>query len=382
MNDTPPFIHLRLHTEHSLLEGAVRIRDLAKMCTDAGMPAVAVTDTNNMFAALEFSVLAAEAGLQPIIGCTLNITFEKPGEPGTAAPHSATPDGSIALLAKDEAGYRNLMELTSRAYVVAAEVGQAFVTVAELQAYSDGLIALSGGPEGLLDNAFAEGNIELAQGRTMALHSIFEDRFYIELQRHGIAQEQSIEPHLLQLAYAMQIPLVATNEPCFAVPDEFEAHDALICIAQGSYVAIDERRRLSPEHYFKSADEMRTLFADLPEAIENTVEIARPDALIPGRFLKAELTGRRYEAVIGVPFEMLGRDGAIWAVDGDNLLRRRVIDPIFDRAGKSYVAAPEGAGQELRVTLPRSGFLSGLEVSPRLIADPGLERLAVNEVRP
>ena len=281
MSEQQPFVHLRVHSAYSLLEGALKIPKLVELATADAAPALALTDSNNMFGALEFSEAMSGAGIQPIIGCTLNITFEKPGKPGTADPQSPTPDGSIALLAKDEAGYRNLMELTSRAYVVAAEVGQAFVTVDELEAHSKGLIALSGGPEGLVDTAFAEGNTELAQSRTKALHSIFEDRFYIELQRHGIAQEKSVEPHLLQLAYAMQIPLVATNEPFFAVPDDFEAHDALICIAQGSYVAIDERRRLSREHYFKSADEMRALFADLPEAIENTVEIARRCAYRP-----------------------------------------------------------------------------------------------------
>ena len=281
MSEQQPFVHLRVHSAYSLLEGALKIPKLVELAKADAAPALALTDSNNMFGALEFSEAMSGAGIQPIIGCTLNITFEKPGKPGTADPQSPTPDGSIALLAKDEAGYRNLMELTSRAYVVAAEVGQAFVTVDELEAHSKGLIALSGGPEGLVDTAFAEGNTELAQSRTKALHSIFEDRFYIELQRHGIAQEKSVEPHLLQLAYAMQIPLVATNEPFFAVPDDFEAHDALICIAQGSYVAIDERRRLSREHYFKSADEMRALFADLPEAIENTVEIARRCAYRP-----------------------------------------------------------------------------------------------------
>ncbi len=281
MSEQQPFVHLRVHSAYSLLEGALKIPKLVELAKADAAPALALTDSNNMFGALEFSEAMSGAGIQPIIGCTLNITFEKPCKPGTADPQSPTPDGSIALLAKDEAGYRNLMELTSRAYVVAAEVGQAFVTVDELEAHSKGLIALSGGPEGLVDTAFAEGNTELAQSRTKALHSIFEDRFYIELQRHGIAQEKSVEPHLLQLAYAMQIPLVATNEPFFAVPDDFEAHDALICIAQGSYVAIDERRRLSREHYFKSADEMRALFADLPEAIENTVEIARRCAYRP-----------------------------------------------------------------------------------------------------
>ena len=129
--------------------------------------------------------------------------------------------------------------------------------------------------------ALADGNAELARARIEALHTIFGDRLYVELQRHGLPQERAVEPLLLNLAYHLDLPIVATNEPYFATVEDFEAHDALICIAQGSYVAVDERRRLSPEHYFKTAQQMRELFADLPEAIDNTVEIARRTAFRP-----------------------------------------------------------------------------------------------------
>ena len=114
-----------------------------------------------------------------------------------------------------------------------------------------------------------------ARARLEALQAIFGDRLYVELQRHGLPQERAVESLLLDLAYASQLPIVATNEPYFASPDDFEAHDALICIAEGSYVAVDQRRRLSPEHCFKTAQEMVRLFADLPEALDNTIEIAR-----------------------------------------------------------------------------------------------------------
>ena len=129
--------------------------------------------------------------------------------------------------------------------------------------------------------ALAEGNPELARARLEALHTIFGDRLYVELQRHGLPQERAVEPQLLKLAYDLDLPLVATNEPYFATQEDFEAHDALICIAEGSYVAVDDRRRLSPEHYFKTGAQMRALFADLPEALENTVEIARRCAYRP-----------------------------------------------------------------------------------------------------
>ena len=282
MAENQPFVHLRVHSAYSLLEGALKIPKLVELAKADAAPALALTDTNNLFGALEFSQAVSAAGIQPIIGCTLNLTFEKPGQKGAATePHSPTPDGRLALLAKDETGYVNLMDLTSRAYFTAAEQGDALVTIDELEAHSDGLIALSGGPEGLVDTAFAHGNAELAKSRVEALHAMFGDRFYIELQRHGLSQEKAVEPQLVQLAYELAIPLVATNEPYFATTGDFEAHDALICIAQGSYVAVDERRRLSPEHYFKTAAEMRALFADLPEAIENTAEIARRCAYRP-----------------------------------------------------------------------------------------------------
>ena len=295
MSEKQPFVHLRVHSAYSLLEGALKIPKLVELAKADAAPALALTDSNNLFGALEFSEAVSGAGIQPIIGCTLNLTFEKPGKKGVAAePQNPTPDGRLALLAKDETGYGNLMELTSRAYFTAAELGDALVTIEELAAHSDGLIALSGGPEGLVDTALAEGNAELAKSRVEALQEIFGDRFYIELQRHGLKHEKAVEPQLVQLAYDRAIPLVATNEPYFATSDDFEAHDALICIEQGSYVAVDERRRLSPEHYFKTADEMRALFADLPEAIENTAEIAqrcayRPKARSP--ILPAFLSG-------------------------------------------------------------------------------------------
>ncbi|ODR94352.1 DNA polymerase III subunit alpha [Methyloceanibacter stevinii] len=302
MSENKPFVHLRVHSAYSLLEGALKIPKLVELAKADAAPALALTDSNNLFGALEFSEAVSGAGIQPIVGCTLNLTFEKAGKKGAAPePLNQTPDGRIALLAKDEAGYGNLMELTSRAYFTAAETGEAFVTIDELAEHSQGLIALSGGPEGLIDTAFADGNAELARARVEALHSIFGDRFYIELQRHGLAKERAVEPHLVQLAYERSIPLVATNEPFFATTDDFEAHDALICIAQGSYVAVDERRRLSPEHYFKSAAEMRALFADLPEAIENTAEIAQRCAYRPQKrspILPAFLSGGEASAAL------------------------------------------------------------------------------------
>ncbi len=173
------------------------------------------------------------------------------------------------------------MRLSTEAYFAASETGEVVSSIADLAARAEGLIALTGGLEGPIDTALADGNPELARARAEALHAIFGDRLYVELQRHGLPQERAVEPLLLNLAYDLDLPIVATNEPYFASPEDFEAHDALICIAEGSYVAVDDRRRLSPEHYFKTGAEMRALFADLPEALDNTIEIARRCAYRP-----------------------------------------------------------------------------------------------------
>jgi len=275
MTKDPRFIHLRVHTEYSLLEGAVRVKKLAGLCEAADMPAVAVTDTNSMFCALEASVTLSGAGIQPIIGCQVDVRFleSMPGErPKAPAP--------LVLLAQNEAGYENLMKLSSCLYV---DKGDQLpqITLDELSAHSEGLVCLSGGPMGAIGMLLQAGQIPAAEALVDRLHALFEDRFYMELQRHpedgGQPEaERLTERHFVEMAYAKDIPLVATNDVYFPKTDMYEAHDALICIAEGAYVDQQEpRRRLTAQHYFKSQEEMVTLFADLPEAIENTIEIAR-----------------------------------------------------------------------------------------------------------
>jgi len=282
-NEPQPFVHLRLHSAYSLLEGALTVAKLAALARADGTPALALTDSNNLFGALEFSEALAEAGIQPIIGLTLSLTFA--AERDTPAPgadlNGPRADGRIALLAKDAQGYANLMRLSTEVHFAASETGEAVAGIGQLAGRAEGLIALTGGLEGPVDAAFAQGNPESARARLEALHAIFGDRLYVEVQRHGLPQQRAVEPQLLKLAYDLDLPIVATNEPYFAGADDFEAHDALICIAEGSYVAVDERRRLSPEHYFKTSAQMRALFADLPEALDNTLEIARRCAYRP-----------------------------------------------------------------------------------------------------
>jgi len=276
LSNPPRFIHLRVHTEHSLLEGAVPVKDLVKLCEKARMPAVAVTDTNNMFAALEFSVTALGAGVQPIVGCQIALAHD-PAGPGEK-PRLPAP---VVLLAQSEAGYMNLMKLNSALYI--GKGGQLpQVTLEELERHSVGLICLTGGPEGPLGRFLAAGQAAKAQGLLDRLAAIYGDRLYVELQRHPgeggrlPEAEAASERFLVEAAYAMGLPLVATNDVYFPKTSMYEAHDALLCIADGAYVDQQApRRRLTPQHYFKSEAEMCALFADLPEALENTVEIAR-----------------------------------------------------------------------------------------------------------
>ncbi len=274
MSTSPRFIHLRVHTEYSLLEGAILVKKLPGLAAGMGMPAVAVTDSNNMFCALEFSEGASKAGIQPIIGCQVDVGYTTP-EPGKR-PENPAP---IVLLAQNEAGYMNLMKLNSCAYLD-AEGQLPQVTVEELEQYSDGLICLSGGPDGPIGRLLRQGQRPKAEALMDRLAAIYPDRLYVELQRHpgdGLPEAERLsERGHIEMAYAKGLPLVATNDAYFPKTELYEAHDALICIAEGAYVDQQEpRRRLTPQHYFKSPQEMATLFADLPEAIENTVEIAR-----------------------------------------------------------------------------------------------------------
>ncbi len=276
MATAPRFIHLRVHTEYSLLEGAVRLKKLPGLCDKMNMPAIAVTDTNNMFAALEFSVSAKGAGVQPIVGCQLSLDYD-PAQQG----EKPRPPAPVVLLAQDEAGYMNLMKLNTCLYL-RGDGTLPHVTVDELQAHADGLICLTGGPDGPVGRLLQAGQVAKAETLLLRLAAIYPDRLYVELQRHPgeggqyTEAEQATERGHIDMAYAMNLPLVATNDVYFPKPDMYEAHDALICIAEGAYVDQQEpRRRLTPQHYLKSPEEMAALFADLPEALENTVEIAK-----------------------------------------------------------------------------------------------------------
>src|SRR5712671_1965065 len=279
------FIHLRVHSAYSLSAGAIKTKELVQLCRAEAMPAVAITDSGNLFGALEFATACAEAGIQPIIGCEIALLPNGGARNGRSSNgnghgHAAEPD-RIVLLVQSEAGCRNLMALVSQAFLDGEAGAEPAVALGDLAAASDGLICLAGGAAGPVGRLLAEGQSEAAEAALLALKDIFPERLYIELQRHGSPEEARCETGLVDLAYAHDLPLVATNDAYFPDRDFYEAHDALLCIAQSRIVADDDRRRLTPEHFFSPAAEMRSLFADLPEACDNTLVIAQRCAFIP-----------------------------------------------------------------------------------------------------
>ena len=271
----PKYIHLRVHTEYSLLEGATRLKKLPEFCKANDMPAIAVTETNNLFSALEFSVLFKDHGLQPIIGCQIDFKFTDV-VPDKRSPTTAP----IVLLAQNELGYKNLMKLSSEMYIQNDDE-KVEISFEQLENHADGLICLTGGSKGPVGQLILTAQDKAARDLLLKFHDIFSDRLYLELQRHpqgaGLPKEENdSEPVFINMAYDLNIPLIATNDVYFDNGEMYEAHDALLCIADGVYVDQQEpRRSVTNQHYFKTQEEMATLFADLPEALESTIEVAQ-----------------------------------------------------------------------------------------------------------
>ncbi|MDD9901628.1 MAG: DNA polymerase III subunit alpha [Alphaproteobacteria bacterium] len=272
-NTVTPFVHLRVHSAFSLAEGAIHVEQLPQLCRDFEMPAVAVTDTGNMYGALQFCLKSAKAGVQPILGCQLWI--EKPEQADDKNRKAEMPD-QIVLLAQNKAGYMNLMKLTSAAFVTPLpHAAKPAISWEMLEKHGEGLICLTGGIKGTIGRQILEGQLDKAEETLLRLKKVFADRLYVELERHGLPDEITAEDGFLDLAFKHDVPIVATNNCFYAEPDMFEAHDALLCIAESAYVQDETRRRVTREHYFKSPAQMVELFKDLPEAIENTMHIAR-----------------------------------------------------------------------------------------------------------
>jgi DNA polymerase-3 subunit alpha len=271
------FVHLRVHSAYSLSEGAITPKALAELAKRAEMPAVAVTDTGNLFGAMEFAGYAKDAGVQPITGCLLGVA--RPDQDPHAMKQPA-PD-RLLLIAQSEAGYGNLMKLSSKAFIASEPGTVPHVALTDLEGRTDGLIALTGGPTGQIGRLLGDGQTDAAAAALQHLMTLFPGRLYVELMRHGTEIEERIEAPLIDLAYKFDLPLVATNDVYFSDEGMYLAHDALLCIAEGTYVGESNRRRVTREHRFKSAGEMRRLFRDIPEACDNTLIIAQRCAFMP-----------------------------------------------------------------------------------------------------
>lgn len=271
MSASAPFIHLRVHSAYSLAEGAIKVGKLLDACIAHHMPAVAITDTNNMFGAMDFCLNAVKKGIQPIIGIQVNLAL--PQDPAMASRlRQQMPP--LVLIAQNEIGYRNLCRLNSWMYTKKQPNDPVVLTLDMLQGHSDGLICLTGGAAGPLAVLLQHAKAETCDAFTIQLEQLFPNRLYIELTRHG-AWNKDLDKQLIALAFQRNLPIVATNNVYFLKKEFYEAHDALLCIADGRYIVEEDRRRETPDHYFKSAQEMVELFADIPEAIENTVQIAK-----------------------------------------------------------------------------------------------------------
>jgi DNA polymerase III subunit alpha len=332
------FVHLRVHTAYSLLEGAIKIPDLAKLCVKNHMPAVAIADTRNLFGALEFSDKMASSGVQPIIGCQLGLVREGGNNIGRGQPVNAEPD-KLVLLTQNDEGWRNLIALVSKAHLSGEAGATPTVSLADVTERSAGLIALTAGPDGPVGRALLDGRVEAAEDMLLKLAKAFDQRLFVELSRLGQDSEARTEAQFVDLAYRHGLPLVATNEVFFSDVSMFEAHDALLCIAQGVTVAEPQRRRLTPDHRFKTAAEMRALFADLPEAIDNTLLIARRTAfmarsrkpILPafpvpeGRTEPEELT---HQAQEGLAMRL---DTQVFTPEMDEADRERIARPYRER---------------------------------------------------
>lgn len=260
------FVHLRVHTEFSLVDGLVRVKPLMKVLPSRGMSAVALTDHCNLFAAVKLYKSAIEAGIKPIIGSDLS------------CHNSEQPERffSLVLLCLNSEGYKNLTCLISKAYQEGQYLGQPKIQQQWIAEYSAGLIALSGGRFGDIGQALLANDDELAKSRAFHWHKLFPNRFYLEIQRTGRLDEALYNEKLIALANELKLPLVATNDVRFIDQEDFDAHEARVCIHEG-YTLADPRReqKYSAQQYLRSADEMVALFSDLPSALANTVEISK-----------------------------------------------------------------------------------------------------------
>jgi len=262
----PSFIHLRVHTEYSLVDGLVRVKPLMSALAEDAMPAVALTDQSNLFAMVKFTRAALGTGIKPVIGVDALVRHGDDQE----APFQ------MVLLAQNKTGYLNISELISKSYLEGQHRGVPIMQAEWVEQHAEGIIALSGGRMGDIGRALLAGQSDLARQRLQRWSACFDDRFYIELQRTGRENEEAYIAEAVELAIENDVPVVATNDVRFLKAEEYEAHEARVCIHDGR--TLDDPRRsknYSQQQYLRSSEEMQQLFEDIPEALANTVEIAK-----------------------------------------------------------------------------------------------------------
>ncbi|MBY7649573.1 MAG: DNA polymerase III subunit alpha [Candidatus Liberibacter europaeus] len=275
VDQSPGFIHLRVHSSYSLLEGALPIKEIIKKTVEDQQPAIAITDTNNLFGALEFSQEGRSAGVQPIIGCQLDIDMQDSLEIKNSSKSSILDVSSIVLLVANYEGYKRLIDLVSRMYLMNQVERSVRICFSWLQEIgTEGLIMLTGASNGPIDKALWINNPKIAEDRLLSFKKIFGNRIYVELQRHA-GYDRYRESQIVRLAYTHELPLVATNNSFFLSKEDHESHDILMAVAHSTVVSQENRPRVTPDHYLKSRSEMISLFSDLPEALESTIEIAK-----------------------------------------------------------------------------------------------------------
>ena len=270
------FIHLRLHTEFSVVDGTNRIDDVVAAAAADGQPALAITDLNNLFGAVKFYKAARGAGVKPLLGAEVMLQGFSDETPG-AMPGSHQPVAPrVILLVQDKQGYLNLSELLARAWTRSDGRSGALIQLDWLQELSGGLLLLSGAQAGPVGQALVQGDTQRAADLALQLAGLFPHRFYLELQRAGRTDDERHVSATVQLAARLHLPVVATHPVQFLEPDDYEAHEARVCISDGEILSNNRRvRRFTREQYFKSAAQMEALFADVPSAVANTLEIAK-----------------------------------------------------------------------------------------------------------
>lgn len=269
------FIPLRNHTTYSLCKGAIKIPELIEHALSHKIPAMGISDCQNLFAALEFSSSCKKAGIQPILGCEILLSLDDPNRKNLSNLDIENSLSKLPLIARNDEGYKNLMYLVSHSFLNRQNGISPHISFNLLKEKSGGLIALSGGVEGPLARLINENQDKKLAELIAELSQIFPQNFYIEITRHGTAEEEKLEEKFIDLAFKYSLPLVATNDVYFISREMHEAQDILTCVGQGRFFLETDRKKLSVEQYFKSQDELEKLFSDLPEAIANTVNIAK-----------------------------------------------------------------------------------------------------------